>query len=87
MNGILLASMVFSCMTPIGIVIGIVLNQADIIRPGNEGIVLSIASGTFFYVATMEVMGHEFLDPDNKLQKMVSLIIGFGLMSLLGLWV
>ena len=46
----------------------------------------ALASGTFLYVAMMEVIPKELADSSLRIPKMLSICIGFGLMSLLAIW-
>ena len=43
-------------------------------------------SGTFLYVAFMEVIPREMERPEHGGLKLLMLCLGFGLMSLLGVW-
>ena len=43
-------------------------------------------AGTFLYVAFMEVIPRELAAPAHRSAKLAMLILGFGAMSLLGIW-
>lgn len=46
----------------------------------------ALASGTFLYVATMEVIPKELADPSHKKKKIGILLLGFAAMSTLAIW-
>ncbi len=76
--------MLFACATPLGILIGYGFSE---VAPGKVAASMSaLASGTFLYVAMMEVIPKELEDPRHRLPKMGMLLLGFGLMSLLAVW-
>src|SRR5260370_724475 len=52
-----------------------------------EAAFLSLAAGTFAYVATLDILREEFHDPDGRLAKWLWVVAGAGLMALLALWV
>jgi solute carrier family 39 (zinc transporter), member 1/2/3 len=45
-----------------------------------------VCTGTFLYVAFMEVIPKELEQPGHKKAKLAMLTLGFGLMSLLAIW-
>ena len=47
---------------------------------------LLISSGTFLYVAFMEVIPRELAVPNHRTAKLAMLMLGFGAMSLLAIW-
>ena len=47
---------------------------------------LSVAAGTFVYVATFDILRDEFPAPGGRLAKWLVLSLGVGAMSLLALW-
>lgn len=75
----------FAVATPLGIGIGYAFSN---IGNGSVSAAMSaLASGTFLYVALNEVIPKELEHPDgHRLLKVVALLIGFGLMSLLAVW-
>jgi zinc transporter 1/2/3 len=78
----------FACSTPIGGLIGIGLGQAIEGRLAAmvQGVFLSIAAGTFMYVATFDVLRDEFPHAAGRLSKWVAMAIGVVGMSALALW-
>jgi len=78
----------FTAMTPIGIFVGMLASQLDE-SSISRGVCTALASGTFLYVAVVEVIVRE-LDhavPGKPTHKLLALIGGFGVMSFLGIWV
>jgi zinc transporter 1/2/3 len=74
----------FSLATPVGIGIGFLFDR---LGPGKLAASMSaLASGTFLYVAMMEVIPKELESSDHRGLKMVALLAGFGAMSLLAVW-
>ena len=65
---------IFSIFTPVGIILGIVLNNLE--SKVLEGIVLAMSSGTFIYVAGSEVIVEEFAVTKYKFQKFFSYLVG-----------
>ena len=45
-----------------------------------------MSSGTFLYVAFMEVIPRELAVPNHRTAKLAMLMLGFGAMSLLAIW-
>jgi zinc transporter 1/2/3 len=75
---------VFASATPVGIFMGYGLSG---VASGKGGAAMSaLASGTFLYVAMMEIIPKELADPTLRLPKLCMLLLGFGLMSLLAVW-
>jgi zinc transporter ZupT len=74
----------FAGATPVGIFVGLLFSE---IGTGAVGAAMSaLASGTFLYVAMMEVIPKELADPSHMGLKMSALLLGFGAMSLLAVW-
>lgn len=74
----------FALATPVGIVLGYAFAEHG---GGAVGAALSaLAAGTFIYVALMEVVPKELEDGSHRGKKMVAMLVGFGLMSLLAVW-
>ena len=85
-NKTVLAWMViFSLVTPVGVMIGTAVQEAD--DSTATAVVTAAASGTFIYVALVEVAVAELEKPGNALEKTASVVTGFFFMSLLGIWV
>lgn len=54
-----------------------------------EGLLLSMAGGTFLYVSIFSILGDSSkkkMKPKYKLLHVISAALGFGLMSALALW-
>jgi zinc transporter 1/2/3 len=76
----------FASMTPIGILIGMIIehfSEDSLISAA----VSSIACGTFLYVGICEVILNELNRPHDKVLKCALLLVGFGLMAMLAIWV
>merc|ERR1712168_800533 len=70
---------IFSSMTPIGVVLGLlVLGSFDTgVKLFMSGILSAIATGTFLFVTFFEVLPHELGGDDgNKAWKILSVVIG-----------
>jgi len=76
--------LVFSLITPFFIMFGYYVNQEE--DTIVDGIFLSLASGSFLYVAIMEVLVIEF-QTDVSLPKVLSCLFGWSLFSSLAIWV
>ncbi|KAG2449930.1 hypothetical protein HYH02_000034 [Chlamydomonas schloesseri] len=74
----------FAAATPLGICLGYGLSSSANSRPGAA--LSALASGTFLYVAFMEVIPKELADGRHRLLKMGVFLLGYGLMSLLAVW-
>lgn len=81
--------LIFSAMTPLGILLGAGLDHLFEERYGRliEGIFDSLAAGTFIYIATLEIIGEEFTNPARGIQKFSLLAAGLALMALIAFWV
>ena len=80
---------VFAVSTPLGILLGALLNVVLDGRPEEllEASFLALAAGTFVYVATFDILRDEFLDPVGRSGKWWLVCLGAGLMGLLALFV
>lgn len=78
----------FSIMTPIGIVIGTVLDniESSTVSVWFEAIFDSLASGTFLYIAVLEIINDVFENGKLRYQKFGFLLIGFLLMALIAIY-
>ena len=65
---------IFSCMGPIGVAIGMAVN--DFASPIVDATMLAVVAGTFVYVGATEVSPEEWEDPEHKWKKFLSLIMG-----------
>ena len=83
----------FSLTTPSGVLIGMAISSAAALDGKVEATLVALASGFFLYVGLMEVVGKELVGYRTKgsgafaILKLSMLILGFGLMAVLGLWV
>ena len=78
----------FALATPIGGLIGAVVGEAVEGPLGEtlEASFLSIAGGTFVYVATFDILRDEFPAPGGRVAKWIVLTLGVATMSTLALW-
>jgi zinc transporter 1/2/3 len=80
---------IFASATPLGGLVGALLGEAVEGRGAAllEASFLSIAAGTFVYVATFDILRDEFPSPGGRLTKWLVLASGVVAMGLLALWV
>ena len=78
----------FSFMTPIGIVIGTIMSNLLDSTASEFSIALfdALAAGTFIYIAIMEIFHEEFKDKTNLYLKFFMSILGVSFMALLAVW-
>jgi zinc transporter 1/2/3 len=78
----------FATATPIGGLAGAVIGETldGRLAATLEASFLSIAAGTFVYVATFDILRDEFPAPGGRLAKWVVLTAGVASMGLLALW-
>lgn len=69
----------FACLTPLGVIIGILASSSDNIT---IGVLLAIAGGTFLYIGIAEIISHEFEGRQHKWVKFLCFLIGVGIMIL-----
>ena len=74
----------FTFASPVGIYVGYIISDAA--QGIGAAAISALASGTFLYVAFMEVIPRELHDSRFMGQKLAALLVGFGLMSLLAIW-
>eukprot|EP00804_Cyclotella_cryptica_P012067 CCRYP_004509-RA/>CCRYP_004509-RA protein AED:0.35 eAED:0.35 QI:0/-1/0/1/-1/1/1/0/459 len=65
---------IFSCMGPIGVAIGMAVN--NFASPLVDAIMLAVVAGTFVYVGATEVIPEEWEDSENKWKKFIALLSG-----------
>lgn len=65
---------IFSCMGPIGVGLGMLVNQYA--PPIVDSIMLAVVAGTFVYVGATEVIPEEWEDSSHKWEKFASLMAG-----------
>ena len=80
--------LLFSIMTPIGIIIGSFLSNAFSSSDTSisEGVFDCIAAGTFIYISVLDIIEEEFSIAGNEFLKFFFILTGFLMMALLGLW-
>lgn len=78
----------FSIMTPIGIIIGTVLDNIESSRISIwfEAIFDSLAAGTFIYIAVLEIIDDVFANCKFRYQKFAFLLFGFLLMAFIAIY-
>jgi len=78
----------FSIMTPIGIIIGTVLDNIESSRISIwfEAIFDSLAAGTFIYIAVLEIIDDVFANGKFRYQKFAFLLFGFLLMAFIAIY-
>lgn len=74
----------FSVASPIGIFLGYALSEIS--SSAGAAALSALASGTFLYVAMMEVIPKELNDGQNTTSKLIIMFLGFGAMSVLAIW-
>jgi len=78
----------FAAATPVGIVAGATVGALEgPTRLVLEATFLSLAAGTFAYVATLDILREEFHEPGGRFAKWVWVVAGVAVMALLALWV
>ncbi|MEA3492063.1 MAG: ZIP family metal transporter [Campylobacterota bacterium] len=78
----------FSLMTPLGIVIGLVISNALSGKSTQFSIALfdALAAGTFLYIAIMDIFNEEFEEKSYTYLKLLFAVLGLLLMALLAVW-
>ncbi|KAL4431365.1 hypothetical protein ABPG75_006621 [Micractinium tetrahymenae] len=74
----------FTFASPVGIFLGYVVS--DVARGVGAASISALASGTFLYVAFMEVVPKELRDQEHIPLKLAALLAGFAAMSVLAIW-
>lgn len=69
----------FGAMTPAGIGLGLGLANTSTAEP--SAILLSLASGSFFYISLMELIPTELSQPRGKVSKMALIMVGYAVMA------
>jgi zinc transporter 1/2/3 len=78
----------FAAATPVGIIAGATVGALEgPTRLALEATFLSLAAGTFAYVATLDILREEFHEPGGRFAKWLWVLAGGGVMALLALWV
>lgn len=78
----------FSCMTPLGVLLGFAFSQtlADSTAVLVEALFDALAAGTFVYVAVLDIIEETFAEKVDLGLKFLVLLLGFFGMALLALW-
>ena len=78
---IILGNLFFCLTAPIGLGIGMVVMEMEESVSTNlaSGVLQGIACGTFLYVTFFEVLPHEMNNGENRLLKLISVIVGFSI--------
>lgn len=79
----------FVIMTPLGIILGTIFSNvlADKTSIMFEMIFDSLATGTFLYIAIMEIMRDVFEQKNRTWAKLSLIMIGYTLMGIIAIWV
>ena len=78
----------FAIATPVGIVVGATVGALEgAMALACEAAFLSLAAGTFAYVATLDILREEFHEPGGRFAKWLWVVAGVSVMALLALWV
>ena len=77
----------FAAATPVGILAGalVEVSFSGPTRLAWEAVFLSVAAGTFAYVATLDILREEFHDPSDRLAKWLWVTAGTAVMALLAM--
>ena len=82
-----LCILLFSLMTPMGILIGSYLIEETSEDSMTAGICTALAGGTFLYVAVIEILPQEMQSLKNRNTKCVCFFAGYLAFGILGLWI
>ena len=79
---------VFTVMTPIGILLGIAFSEIFQLRQREvvEAIFNALAAGTFLYIAALDIFAEEFIRPQQRWQKFILTCSGFAIMAIVAIW-
>jgi zinc transporter ZupT len=79
----------FAAATPLGILVGAGVGEAldGRMRVASEATFLALAAGSFAYVATLDILRDEFLEPGGRWSKWLLVALGTGLMGWIARWV
>jgi zinc transporter 1/2/3 len=78
----------YALMTPVGIILGQIFGST---LEGDtslwvQAIAISLAAGTFLYIAVLEIIGEAFEKGGQYRQQFAFMSLGFALMAVLGIW-
>ncbi|XP_006628913.1 zinc transporter ZIP1 [Lepisosteus oculatus] len=75
---------VFALMSPLGIAVGIIVIEAQLVGGALiQAVLEGLAAGTFVYITFLEILPHELNSPDWQLLKVLFILLGFTTMALL----
>jgi len=96
LKSVLMMTLFFSLTTPIGVVIGIGISSAYNENSPKaliiEGVLNAAAAGILNYMALVDLLAQDFMNPrvqnNGRLQVIIniSLLVGIALMSMLAIW-
>lgn len=73
-----------SLMIPLGMVVGMGIESAQTVAGGVASVILQgLAAGTFLFVTFFEILSRELDDKQDRLLKVLFLIIGYGILAAL----
>jgi len=81
---------VYTCMMPLGVLVGVIC--AQLIQSQQslyflvQGLMESVAAGTYIYVSLMGILVFEFESFDLLAQKMASVTLGIVVMAVIAVW-
>lgn len=78
----------FAAMTPLGLGLGTAFSTtlSSNATAGFEALFDSLATGTFLYIAVVDIMEEVFKKPSDRWIKVVVISSGFSLMALIAIW-
>lgn len=82
----ILMIVIFALFTPIGIAIGVILNNSEGLPGYIQPLCLSLTVGTFIYISCGEIISEEFTVTNHKWIKFLFLILGIVLIVGLTIW-
>ncbi|XP_064608307.1 zinc transporter ZIP1-like [Liolophura sinensis] len=84
-GGIIRSVVLFSLSSPLGIGIGLCITDLSNTNATHlaEGILQGIACGTFLYVTFFEMLPHEFHSSDDRLMKVLCLLLGYSTVTVI----
>ena len=76
----------YSLMTPMGILLGVLLSGLLTGKPGSvtQAAITSFAAGTFTYIAIIDLLLPEFVSSEDKYYKFCCIVLGFAALTALG---
>ena len=78
----------FSLLTPIGIIFGwVLITTFDEDNNALSGICTAVSGGTFLFISTMEIIPHELKNYEHTGLKLLSMNVGFVLIAVISEYV